>query len=61
MKEFLPGEMDRLADLQTEALHEAAADCPTCAEATIAEAEKVVANIETVVEEMTKDDKEGGS
>lgn len=56
MKEFLEGEQDRLADLQTEALREAAAGAPNSAAGTLAEAEKVVATIGALAEEMAKDD-----
>jgi hypothetical protein len=46
MKEFIDGELDRLTDLQVEALREAAAGAPNSAAATVSEAEKIVATIE---------------
>lgn len=46
MKDFIDGELDRLADLQVEALKEVAVGAPNSAAATVAEAEKIVATIE---------------
>ncbi len=51
MKEFIDGELDRLADLQVEALKEAAAGAPNTAAATTAEAEKVVEIIKGLIED----------
>lgn len=48
MKDFIDGELDRLADLQVEALKEVAVGAPNsaAAAATVAEVEKIVATIE---------------
>lgn len=55
MKEFLDGELERLASLQTKALRQATEGAPISAQITMAEADKAVGIIATIVEEMEKD------